>query len=193
MYRFAQRRSRAGLGAAPQGPVAIGKLRTVVQTGLKALAQYDIFLRDRTAIEWLKDNTWFQYARDAAARATHEEAPEFWGRLNDWEKRNLVESWMKLSKRGGVFLDDNKNGGIGAGFGPGEPAPPQRARAVLDWGSDVQSFLQQIEDLRSKKRVEARTDPHTGIFGEVKNFAVGAAVVVGVLVLGLAAIRSSRS
>ena len=37
----------------------------------------------------------------------------------------------------------------------GSPAPPQRARAVLGWGSDVQAFLQQLEDLRAKKRVEA--------------------------------------
>jgi len=191
MYRFV-RRNRSGLGALP-GSTTIGRLRAVVQTGLRALAQYDIFLRDRTALEWLKDNTWFQYARDAADRSVHEEAPEFWGRLNDWEKRSLVESWMKLSKRGGAFLDESKNGGVGAGYGPNEPAPPARTKAVLEWGSEVQAFLKQIEDLRAKKRVEARTDPRIGIFGELKQFAVGAAVVVGVLVIGLTALRSSRS
>lgn len=188
MYRIA-----SALGAGPGSVllITIGRLRTVLQKGLKALLQYDIFLRDRTAAEWLKDNSVVAAFRAPADQMRHVEAHEFWTRLSDSDKKALLTEWQKLVQDGGDLLGDARYGGVGQGYGPSETAPPARSAKVLAWGKLVQAFLQKFEEKRAEKRVEARTNPHPSWdhfvdgLGSLKTigwaFAIGMA---GVLLVG---------
>lgn len=158
----------AGLGAAP-APIrrlpTIGELRAKIKSRLDKLRSYDLFLRDRTVIEWFKDNSAIVHwlIRDDKSRARHEESHEFWSHLSDADKRQLVARWVKLVEEGTRLSGDARGGGIGVGYGPTETAPPTRANAIEKWIKDADAFIGQFQKKRQTMRIEARVHPSSSL------------------------------
>lgn len=156
----------AALGATSAAPVTralptIGELRAKLKSRMDKLRSYDLFLRDRTVIEWFKDNSAIVHwlVRDKNRRTRHEESHEFWVHLDDATKKKLVARWVDLVEAGAKFQADARNGGIGVGYGPGETAPPSRAHAIDEWVRRADDFIGQFENTRQKMRIEARVNP----------------------------------
>lgn len=166
----------------------IDELRRAVSARLAKLRTYDLFLRDRTAFEWLKDNSFIVHwiVRNDSSRARHEESHAFWEHLSDAEKRTLVSQWLTLVENGQRLAGDARKGGIGVGYGPKETAPPARATEVQAWCKDVDAFVAKFEKTRQAKRVETRVDPHPTLEsfgGSLKTIGIVVAAGVGGLLL----------
>jgi hypothetical protein len=181
----------ASLGALAVPPPTIGSLRRQIKKRLDKLRSYDLFLRDRTVFEWWKDNApAVRWMRGAESRARHDESHEFWTHLDEGQKRQQVAAWLKLVERGLTLAGDARQGGIGLGYGPNEPAPPKRAAAASNWLEHADAFVQSFEVLRQKMRTEARIHPSTTasyLSNALKPFAwaigLGAVGVVTLLLL----------
>jgi len=165
----------------------IAELRRLVAARMKKLQVYDLFLRDRSVLEWFKDNSFVVHwlIRNGQSRQYHEESHAFWTHLSDAEKRDLVANWLKLVEHGQRLLGDARQGGIGIGYGPAEPAPPKRADEVRAWAHDADVFIQKMEGTRQRKRIETRIDPHPSldIAGPLKTLSTIVVVGVGGLLL----------
>jgi hypothetical protein len=180
----------ASLGAIPAVvQPTIGELRTKLKSRMDKLRSYDLFLRDRTVIEWFKDNSAIVHwlARDQTSRTKHEESHDFWTHLGDAEKRQLVARWVKTVETGAKLQGDARQGGIGVGYGANEPTPPARASSIKDWLRDADDFISQFENTRQKMRIEARVNPSspTNFLGNALKPLVWA---VGLGVVGIVAV-----
>ena len=165
------------------GLTTIDELRRMINARLAKLRTYDLFLRDRTALEWLKDNSFIVHwiIRNDASRARHEETHAFWTHLSDAEKRELVAQWLKLVEHGRRLAGEARLGGIGLGYGAKETAPPVRAAEVRAWAADVDAFVGKFESARQVKRIEARVDPHPSLDSAASTLkTIGTIVAVGV-------------
>jgi hypothetical protein len=154
----------ASLGGIPTVALpTIGELRAKLKARMDKLRTYDLFLRDRTVIEWFKDNSAIVHwlVRDPASRARHEESHEFWTHLGEAEKRQLIGRWINLVETGARLQGDARQGGIGVGYGAHETAPPARTQALAGWLRDADDFVGQFEQTRQRMKVEARINPST--------------------------------
>jgi hypothetical protein len=169
-------------------PPTIGQMRKQLKQRLDKLRSYDIFLRDRTAYEWWKDNApAVRWLRKPGSVALHDESHEFWSHLREGDKRQRVSAWVQLVERGLTLSGDARKGGIGLGYGPQEPTPPKRAAAIDDWLHDADSFVEAFEALRQKMRVEARVNPSTAT-NYLSNALKPIAWAVGLGTIGVLAI-----
>lgn len=152
----------AYLGDVPATIRTIATMRKQLKKRLDKLRSYDLFLRDRTVIEWFKDNSLaVRWMRQPGSQAVHDESHEFWAHLDEAEKRQYVGNWIKLVETGVKLAGDARGGGIGLGYGPSEPTPPKRAAAIDDWISEADAFIRTFENTRQKKRIESRVNPST--------------------------------
>jgi hypothetical protein len=173
----------------------IAVLRSVVDNGLKALAQYDRFLRERTTAERLWDISVFRYLDTPSIQLERAEAAEFWGRLSEVEKRSFVAEWLRLLQRGHELAGPGKYGGVGEGYGPSDYASPSKAAAVIAWGSQVQALLGRLEKSREETRIAVRVEGATHAFelpGTKTLKSLGTWLVIGVIALGAFAILTRR-
>ena len=166
----------------------VDDLRKAVNGRLGKLRTYDLFLRDRTAFEWLKDNSFIVHwlVRNDASRMRHEESHAFWDHLSAPEKRELVSQWVRLVEQGTRLAGDARQGGIGIGYAPMETAPPSKTAEVHAWAAEVDAFLRKFEGVRQRKRIEARVDPHPSldsVGGSLKTIGTIVAIGVGGLLL----------
>jgi hypothetical protein len=150
------------LGATSTPPPTIGSMRKKLKARLDRLRSYDLFLRDRTVTEWFKDNSLaVRWMRGGRGQAIHDESHQFWVHLSEVEKRQYIGKWIKLVESGVKLAGDARGGGIGLGYGPSEPTPPRRRRAIQDWLEEADAFIKTFEDTRQKMRIESRVAPST--------------------------------
>jgi len=176
-----------GLGAAPEvaPAVPVGVLVATVSQRLTKLRGYDLFLRDRTVMEWIKDNSALvnpvlPLLRSAKSTAIHEESHAFWTRLSDGERKAYVAEWIKLVDDGARLQAQTTSGGDARAA-----APPAIVEAVKAWAVRADSFISRFEQTRQAKRIEARSESHSfDPFGSVKT----AAIILGVGIVGAVAV-----
>jgi hypothetical protein len=149
------------MGDGPTPPPTIGSMRKKLKARLDKLHSYDLFLRDRTVLEWYKDNAPAARYFRGTTQATHDESHQFWVHLSEGEKRQYVAKWLKLVETGVKLAGDARGGGIGLGYGPSEPTPPKRLAAIQDWLDEADAFVKTFEDTRQKMRIESRVNPST--------------------------------
>lgn len=165
MYVAAPQR-RSALGATlGRTTTTIGELRSKIAARMKKLRSYDLFLRERTVVEWFKDNSAIVHwlVRNKDGRERHEESHAFWTHLSATDKRQLIARWVKLVDDGAKLGGEARQGGIGIGYGANEPAPPARAYTVRSWLDEADAFIAKFDGTRQKMKIEARVDPNPGL------------------------------
>jgi hypothetical protein len=163
--------------------VPIGALAVTLNPRFAKLRTYDLFLRDRTALEWIKDNSglinfWAPMLRSKESDKFHAESHEFWTRLSETERKAYVREWVQMVDDG-ARLQSQIVGDART------PAPATLVDAVKKWAVHADAFVSKFENARQEKRIEERSETHSfNPFSGLKN----AAILIGVGVVGAIAL-----